>query len=170
MRRMEDSSSITLRPTIRSFLLWSALGVGSIVGICAVYHAVWPLSHPIPHGRVVEYIEFSSLTCFLLGLFMLLAVVAPSAISFALQRAFWEAHLQGVALYRDGVLRREVPWAEIARVTVFPKGVRLQLRRKSEPERLKWVPWCEARCFARYCNEQIRQGSQTMPTVDPGTL
>jgi hypothetical protein len=160
---MGDPSTMMLRPSFRVFLLWSGLFVGSIVGLCAGYHVAWPFSHPIPNGRVAEYIGYSALTCFLLALFLLLFFIVPASIIYALHKASWEASPEGVAMYRKGQLSRAVPWGEITRVRAAPMGVRLHLRTRVEPVRLIWVPWSDARSFARYCNEQIGQGSRGTP-------
>jgi hypothetical protein len=160
---MGSSATITLRPSVRAFLLWSALLVGLVVGICAGYHAVWPLSHPVPNGGIAEYVGYSALTCFVLALFMVLLYVVPASIIYALHRGSWEASPEGVAMYRKGQLSREVPWAEITRVQARPFGVRLFLRKRVEPVRLKWVPWRDARSFVLYCNDQIAHVSRSTP-------
>jgi hypothetical protein len=165
---MGDSSTRILRPSISGFLLWAALHVGSMVALCALYHLVWPFFHAILGGRVAEYLRFSALTCFLFGLVVVLFFVLLASIGFALQRAFWEIRPGGVAMYRRGDLRRVIPWAEIARVTLRPRGIRLYLRYSVEPERLNWVPWRDARSFARYCNGEIRHDLKSMPPVIPG--
>jgi hypothetical protein len=114
---MEEPSLITLRPSFRCFELWSAILVGSVVGFCALYHVAWPLfdldwpfSHPIRDGRVAEFIGYSALTCSGLALFMVLFFIVPASIIYALQRAWWEASPEGVAIYRKGNLSRKVPW------------------------------------------------------------
>jgi hypothetical protein len=152
---MGDSATITLRPSLRTFLLWSALLFGVVIGSCALYHMAWPLAHPIRNGQVADYIAGSALTCLVLALFMLIFYLVPASVVFVLQRTFWEAWPDGVAIYRKGKLSREVPWEKLARVSPRPAGIRLYVRTRVESaERLLWVPWSEARSFARYCNEQ----------------
>jgi hypothetical protein len=106
----------------------------------------------------------------LLGVFILLFYIVPASIVYALHNGSWQASSDGIAMYRKGQASRKVSWGKVARVKAAPMAVGLYLGKEVEPVRLKWVPWYEARSFARYCGEQIRQGSQSMPPVDRGTL
>jgi hypothetical protein len=159
---MDDPLTIVARPTIRCFLLWVALLFVSVMVVTILTHVAWLLewlsSHPTTEEQIAEYLVRSVWTCTYVSLIAVVVGVALAAILGALLNACWEAGPEGIAIYRKGHLSRRIPWEEVDRVRVRPMGIRLLLRKRVWPMRLSFVPPRIARTFARYCDEQIRQG------------
>lgn len=163
---MSEPSTVILRPSLRALFVWCALLVGAMVGLCAVYHAVWPFSHPIPDGELAEYIGYSALACAVFALFLLVLFIVPAAIIYAIRRGRWEARPDSLAIYRGERLIREIPWSEMTGIRTRLVGVRVLVRYRVEGFVILWVPWSEARGFARLCRERI--GSGPTSGIRPG--